>query len=123
MRQPESTEHFRRVRELFEAALERTDEESRKRFVESAIADDPAVGVDLERLLSHYNQIADTIEAPLPRFGPYLATRIIGRGGMGVVYEAHRADGEFERRVAIKVVAAGTLAPAARKISGMNGRF
>jgi tetratricopeptide (TPR) repeat protein len=29
---------------------------------------------------------------------------LIGRGGMGAVYRAHRADGQFEQQVAIKVI-------------------
>jgi tetratricopeptide (TPR) repeat protein len=29
---------------------------------------------------------------------------LLGRGGMGVVYLAHRADGEFEQKVAIKLI-------------------
>jgi serine/threonine protein kinase/Tfp pilus assembly protein PilF len=39
--------------------------------------------------------------------GPYRIEREIGRGGMGTVYEAWRADGEFQHRVAIKLVNAG----------------
>src|SRR5262249_44687232 len=31
-------------------------------------------------------------------------TNRIGRGGMGVVYEAERAEGDFQQRVAIKVL-------------------
>jgi non-specific serine/threonine protein kinase/serine/threonine-protein kinase len=38
--------------------------------------------------------------------------RELGRGGMGVVYEAVRADAEFERRVAVKLLPAGWSAPA-----------
>ena len=36
------------------------------------------------------------------RFGPYRLVRLLGRGGMGAVYLAERADGEVEQRVAIK---------------------
>ncbi|HKP36911.1 MAG TPA: protein kinase [Pyrinomonadaceae bacterium] len=36
--------------------------------------------------------------------GPYQIKREIGRGGMGTVYEAWRADGEFQHRVAIKLI-------------------
>src|SRR5215510_4698528 len=39
--------------------------------------------------------------------GPYRIKREIGRGGMGTVYEAWRADGEFQHRVAIKLINAG----------------
>ncbi|MBL8173731.1 MAG: serine/threonine protein kinase [Bryobacterales bacterium] len=41
---------------------------------------------------------------PERRFGPYRLQKMIGRGGMGAVYLADRADGEFEQKVAIKVV-------------------
>lgn len=39
--------------------------------------------------------------------GPYRIEREIGRGGMGTVYEARRADGEFQHRVAVKLVKSG----------------
>jgi eukaryotic-like serine/threonine-protein kinase len=39
--------------------------------------------------------------------GPYRIDREIGRGGMGTVYEAWRADGEFQHRVAIKLIRGG----------------
>jgi eukaryotic-like serine/threonine-protein kinase len=38
------------------------------------------------------------------RLGAWHITRLIGRGGMGEVYEAMRADGSFEQRVAIKLL-------------------
>ena len=38
------------------------------------------------------------------RFGDYRATRIIGEGGMSVVFEGERADGQFNKTVAIKVI-------------------
>ena len=48
-------------------------------------------------------------EAPSPeglglRLGAWRTIRLIGRGGMGEVYEASRADGNFEQRVAIKLL-------------------
>lgn len=39
--------------------------------------------------------------------GPYRIEREIGRGGMSVVYSAMRADGEFQKRVAIKLIKRG----------------
>lgn len=41
--------------------------------------------------------------APGTAIGPYRVTRALGRGGMGVVYRAERADGEFTRTVALKI--------------------
>jgi len=45
------------------------------------------------------------------RFGVFQTTRLLGTGGMGVVYEAQRDDGEFEQTVAIKCMRG--LAPSA----------
>ena len=36
--------------------------------------------------------------------GPYELERVLGRGGMGAVYLARRADGQFEQQVAIKLI-------------------
>ena len=38
-------------------------------------------------------------------FGAYRAIRLLGRGGMSAVYLAERADGQFEQKVALKVMA------------------
>src|SRR5262249_49682451 len=41
------------------------------------------------------------------RIGPYRLLRKIGQGGMGTVYLAERADGEFRKRVALKIIKRG----------------
>ncbi|MEM7053339.1 MAG: serine/threonine-protein kinase [Pseudomonadota bacterium] len=38
------------------------------------------------------------------RFGPWQTLHEIGRGGMGLVLEGRRADGQFDKRVAIKLL-------------------
>lgn len=38
------------------------------------------------------------------RLGPYRVMRLIGRGGMGAVYEAERDDAQYRQRVAIKTL-------------------
>jgi len=38
------------------------------------------------------------------QIGPFLPDRLLGRGGMGAVYLAHRVDGQFEQKVAIKLI-------------------
>lgn len=51
-------------------------------------------------------------DAELPAgstIGRYTIVRTLGKGGMGVVYLAERADREFEQQVALKVVAEGVL--------------
>ncbi|MEK8032904.1 serine/threonine-protein kinase [Ideonella sp. DXS29W] len=51
------------------------------------------------------------------RVGAYRLVRLIGRGGMGRVFMAERADGQFEQRVAVKLVREGIGVP------GLHGRF
>ena len=46
------------------------------------------------------------------RCGPYRLVRLLGRGGMGLVYLAERADGEVEQRAAIKFLRRGVDEPA-----------
>lgn len=46
--------------------------------------------------------------------GPYRLLRRLGEGGMGAVYLAQRADGVYERQVAVKFVRAGHRAAAAQ---------
>jgi tetratricopeptide (TPR) repeat protein len=49
------------------------------------------------------------------RFGPYEIQRELGAGGMGRVYLAARADDQYRKLVAIKVVRAGLADPASRE--------
>ena len=43
------------------------------------------------------------------RCGPFQLVSLLGRGGMGVVYLAERADGELRQRVAVKLLRPGVL--------------
>ena len=45
--------------------------------------------------------------APPETVGPWRVTGVLGEGGMGVVYRAVRADGAFEREVALKLLRPG----------------
>ncbi len=51
------------------------------------------------------------VTGPGERFGPFQTTALLGRGGMGAVYKAERADGELSQTVAIKVIERGWLNP------------
>jgi len=42
--------------------------------------------------------------SPLKQAGPYRVLELIARGGMGNVYLAERSDGQFDRKVAIKIL-------------------
>ncbi|MDX1998346.1 MAG: hypothetical protein SF066_11555, partial [Thermoanaerobaculia bacterium] len=51
---------------------------------------------------------AEQEAAARPRFlGDYQVLELIGRGGMGEVYRGERADGQFQQRVAIKLLKRG----------------
>lgn len=48
-------------------------------------------------------------EFPAQRVGPFELGRMLGSGGMGSVYEAHRVDGQVRQRVAVKFVQVSPL--------------
>ena len=117
---PDSTPHWKRLRELFDEAIARAQGE-RPAFVDSLDAD-PALKQELRSLLAHHvdetdsepmlaQPIADGLAAGLSRqgerFGAWEIVRPMGSGGMGEVFEARRADGSFEGRAAIKVIKRG----------------
>ena len=110
-----------RVTELFDQARDRPAAE-RDDWLQAACGDD-ATRAEVRAMLRAYDADPGFLEAPADvsaavgpiqqrmsraaegrRIGPYRVVREIGRGGMGVVYEAERDDAEFERRVAIKVL-------------------
>lgn len=107
----------RRAEEVFEAALELSPAE-RSEYIARVCAPDPALLRQVLALLGGHERagVLDGDPAALLhagsdpvalRIGAYRIVREIGRGGMGVVYEAERADGQFTRRVAIKVLRTG----------------
>lgn len=84
---------------------------------QAALADlqstDPAVAAAVARLLAAeanlpaepvFENTIRTETPPAGDFGQYRAVRLIGQGGMGAVYLGERSDGQFSRRVAIKVI-------------------
>ncbi len=91
--------------------------------------DDPQVAAAVESWLSAVHASNDFLTKPpyarmeeqcVPdtvagvRLGAWRLTRLIGRGGMGDVYAAVRADGEFEQRVAIKLLQRDTAGESKR---------
>ena len=114
------------VQTLFEAALDR-DPSERDAFLQTACADDPDLLAEVRSLLAAdanahplLDSLAiDAIALPadllpdgiLPaegeRVGPYRIVQPLGRGGMGAVFLAERADGQFEQQVALKLIRGG----------------
>jgi serine/threonine-protein kinase len=63
-------------------------------------------------LAEEFEQAAEvTLKAHAPRsgqrVGPFALSRELGRGGMGAVWLAERADGAYEQQVAVKLIRAG----------------
>ncbi len=121
-------ERWEQVEDLLNAALDRSVDE-REAFLTEACGDDLSLRQKIEYLLTCYEEAGDFIESPAATYkdstlgdeavtlhfdtmvgrkvGAYRLIREVGRGGMGAVYLAVRADKEFRQRAAIKLVKRG----------------
>ncbi len=73
-------------------------------LVESAEASDETVRQSISKIA---RDVADDTPLTGESIGPYRLEELIGRGGMGDVYLASRADGAFDKKVAVKVLRSG----------------
>ena len=113
-------ERWQQVRGVFDQAASQPPAE-RPAFLDRACADDPDLRREVESLLlSHHEAGTEFLNTPAinlssrpspsrvgRRIGAYNILEEIGRGGMGEVYRAGRADGQYEKEVAIKLVRGG----------------
>lgn len=109
---PLTPERWRTTEAILLAALE-APPERRDALLQERCAGDDALLADLRTLLAadeaagHWLPPESVNPAPdqhIRRAGPFELERLIGRGGMGAVYLAHRADGQFEQKVAVKLI-------------------
>ena len=89
------------------------------------LAFDPGSATALQ---AEVESIARSVAAPAEdwrgqRCGPYVLTEVAGRGGMGVVYRAERADGEVKQSAAIKLHPPGSTSLVRARCSSENARF
>jgi serine/threonine-protein kinase len=120
---------YTRINDVFSAALE-VPEDEREQFLNEECQQDQELRAAVERLLHTglnpdtfiatgggrqgplWEEICSDLTADLSpakgeRVGPYRLLGEVGRGGMGVVYLGERADGEFDKKVALKLLQLG----------------
>jgi protein kinase/serine/threonine-protein kinase len=118
---------WQRLKSILSDAFEEESTGARLAFVERSCSGDEALLREAESLLAEAEILRRSVDDDLEacaqdatrrirredvslvgeRIGAYAVKREIGRGGMGTVYLAARADGYFEKEVAIKVLASG----------------
>jgi len=123
-------DRWQKVKALFEAARER-DPKTREAFLEEQCEDAPTLldevrsllrahddngPVDraMDRMNTSFHRRPPTKPLEQRRIGPYELVDELGHGGMGRVFLAQRADGQFDQRVALKVLSIGFSSPDAR---------
>ena len=76
-----------------------------ERLLDAEAAAEPAfmMGLDPGSMAAVIRAVADAPET----VGPYRLVRELGRGGMGQVFLAERADGQFDQRAAVKLLKRG----------------
>src|SRR5262245_47929873 len=116
-------DRWEQVKLLFDRALE-CDEETRTAFLQDACEGDIALYAEVVSLVQSYrpndsllddspfapSALGPSADSMVDRLvGSYRLVRRIGKGGMGSVYLAVRADEQFQKRAAVKLVASGAI--------------
>ena len=120
-------QRWNRLKTILGEALEQDSSAARIAFVEQRCGQDTDLLEEAESLLAEaealLNERTDSLEDCAQnaastfwqegpprggqRVGAYVIIRELGRGGMGTVFLAERADGQFEKQVAIKILSRG----------------
>ncbi|MBI3475815.1 MAG: protein kinase [Acidobacteria bacterium] len=117
-----NSERWQRVKQLLEEAIA-LDPDQRSSFLDRACEGDSELLREIHSLLSSHEEAgtgflkkpAVDLKASFPsmptrtgrRIGVYQIIEEIGHGGMGEVYRAVRADGQYTKEVAVKLVRGG----------------
>jgi eukaryotic-like serine/threonine-protein kinase len=111
---------WERLKQLLDLALEK-EPDQRSAFLHEACAGDESLRQEVESLLAAYQEAGVTVKGSIRipsvfksadvqhqaqhrRIGPYQVLQAVGSGGMATVYLATRADDEYRKLVAIKVI-------------------
>lgn len=120
-------DRWQRLKSVLAETLEKNSAEARRAVLKNLCAGDADLFSEAESLLEEAEVLlrdrfdpleacADKVGSAIPRqdgpaigerIGSYVVVREIGRGGMGTLYLAARADGYFEKQVAVKVLNRG----------------
>jgi tetratricopeptide (TPR) repeat protein len=104
-------ERWQRVKDVFDSALDAAPEE-RAGILDRECGGDTELREEVERLLGQFDEAGSFLNQPLTRAasfaagdvvaGRYRITALLGRGGMGEVYEAH--DLLLKEEIALKTM-------------------
>lgn len=104
---------WQRIEKIIDSALQRPVEQ-RTQFVKQQSAGDIALEIEVLGLLDQHEKTSGLLDEPptVPPdplqpgewVGPYRVEKELGRGGMGRVLLAVRADDQFRKQVAIKIL-------------------
>ncbi len=114
----QSPEEWARLRRILEVAIP-LGPDQRQAVLDQRCGDDLSLRSQLESLIDAHDAAGTFIDQPALAFedpgealvgtslGPYRLDGLLGRGGMGTVYLAQRADRTFEKSVAVKLLRPG----------------
>ncbi|MGA2119680.1 MAG: protein kinase [Bryobacteraceae bacterium] len=115
-------ERWAQIKTVLSGALE-AERSERLAVVDRLCGPDDDLKRDVQSLLAQESRASEAFhsavipgnllreEPPPGAIGAYRVVREIGRGGMGVVYLGERADGEYRKQVAIKLITGGRHDP------------
>jgi serine/threonine-protein kinase len=116
-----SADRWQLLRDIVDAASQ-LPAGARRAYLDDTCGDDPALRREVESLLRAGDEGSAFLKGPVGaaardwaeapsyvgrRLGAYEVTRELGRGGMGAVYLAVRADDEYRKHVAVKLIRGG----------------